>query len=103
MSRLSASTVKAAVSPASYYRSELPDMPSPKPGRAGWVDGGLCPFHADTRRGNFRLNLQTGAYCCFACGAKGDLIRFHMARHGLSLTEALNDLGRRYLLGVAHG
>jgi putative DNA primase/helicase len=103
MSRLSASTVKAAVPPAHYYPTEPPNMPTPKPGRAGWVDGGLCPFHADTHQGNFRVNLETGGYCCFACGAKGDLLGFHMRRHGFSFRDALQDLGRRYLAEVGYG
>lgn len=33
----------------------------------------LCPFHNDTNVGSFSVNMQTGHYLCFACGAKGGL------------------------------
>lgn len=102
MSRLSAATVKVAVPPSAYYPAELPSMPAPQ--RAGWTDAGLCPFHADKHAGNFRVNLATGAYRCFACGAKGgDVLAFHQQRHGLNFPDALQDLVRRYLMGVADG
>jgi DNA primase len=64
------------------------------------VDGGLCPFHEDRHRGSFRINLDTGAYCCFACGAKGgDILAFHQAHLGLSFPDAVEDLARQYLTG----
>jgi hypothetical protein len=98
MNRLGADTLKAALPAAVYYPRTLPTMPPPK--RAGWVDGGLCPFHEDTHRGNFRVNLDTGAFCCFACGAKGgDLIAFHQRVRNLSFPDAVADLGRRFLTG----
>lgn len=31
-----------------------------------------CPFHNDTGRPNWGLNLETGLHRCFSCGAKGD-------------------------------
>ena len=98
MSRLSAETLKASVSPETYYRCELPGMPAPK--KAGWNDGGLCPFHADQHRGNFRVNLESGAFTCFSCGAKGgDLIAFHMQRHSRDFLEALNEIAYQYMAG----
>jgi putative DNA primase/helicase len=105
VSRLTAATVRAAVPPAHYYAAELPGMPRPKLGRTGWVDGGLCPFHPDRHRGNWRVNLASGAYHCFACGASGsDVVSFHIARHVLGYRDALQDLGRRYLAGtVSYG
>jgi DNA primase len=84
-----AAKVKAAVSPLDFYRVELPGMPPPK-SESGWVDGGLCPFHDDKHKGNFRVNLDTGAFTCFACGAKGsDIISFAQLRHALSFRDAL--------------
>ena len=93
--RLDARTVKAGIDPTGFYRAEVPTMPAPK--RGGWVDGGLCPFHDDRSRGNFRVHTETGAYVCFACGAKGsDVVAFTQARHGLSFREALEWLGGAY-------
>jgi DNA primase len=75
-------------------------MPAPK--REGWVDGGLCPFHADEHRGNFRVNIDTGAFRCFSCGVGGgDIIAFLMKRDGLSFPEALRKLADDW--GVFHG
>ncbi|MDP2828111.1 MAG: CHC2 zinc finger domain-containing protein [Sulfuricellaceae bacterium] len=83
--------VKAYIPPADFYRAELPTMPSPRGG--GWRDGGLCVFHADNHAGSFRVNLETGAFCCFSCGAKGsDIIAFIQQRDGLSFPEALQQL-----------
>jgi len=31
----------------------------------------LCPFHNDRRIGSFSVNILTGRYHCFSCGAKG--------------------------------
>lgn len=53
----------------------------------------LCPFHDDTRP-SLRVNANTGAWRCMACGARGgDVIDFHRAKHGLSFMEAVRDLG----------
>ena len=52
-----------------------------------------CVFHDDTRP-SLSVNIETGAYRCFACGASGgDLLDFHRARYGLSFTQAVRDLG----------
>lgn len=86
---LDAARVKAAIPPADFYRTELPGMPAPKRDH-GWVSGGLCIFHDDKHVGNFRINLDTGAFTCFACGTKGaDVIAFTQTRHGLSFPDAL--------------
>ncbi len=91
-SQVDSATVKAGIPPADFYRVEVPTMPPPKR-ETGWVSGGLCPFHADHHRGNFRVNLDSGAFTCFACGAKGgDIITFTRLRHGLSFPEALQAL-----------
>lgn len=83
--------VKSYIPPTDFYRAELPAMPSPKGG--GWRDGGLCPFHADNHAGSFRVNLETGAFKCFSCGAKGsDIIAFTQHRDGLSFPETVRQL-----------
>lgn len=92
MNKLQSDSIKSALNPADFYRHELPDAPLKKP---GWNDGGLCPFHYDNKPGSFRVNLQTGAYRCFACGmAGGDVIAFTMTLYGLKFAEALAQLAR---------
>lgn len=93
---MTAAAVKAAVPVADFYRAELPGMPAPKRDH-GWTDGGLCPFHADTRRGNFRVNLDTGSFHCFACGAKGaDVITFTQLRYALIFPDALQAISAQW-------
>lgn len=96
MSRLSADVLKAMLPASAYYLRALPTMPQTR--HAGWVDGGLCPFHDDQHRGNFRVNLDSGAFCCFSCDAKGgDILAFHQRRHGLDFQETIRDLAERFL------
>lgn len=61
-------------------------------GRGRWRSA-LCPFHED-KRPSLRINAETGAFRCMACGARGgDVLDFHRARHGLSFVQAARDLG----------
>lgn len=61
-------------------------------GRGRWRSA-RCPFHDDTRP-SLRVNVETGAFRCMACGARGgDVLDFHRARHGLSFKQAARDLG----------
>lgn len=93
---LTPSILKTAVPPTDFYRGELPGAPAWKRG-AVWVSGGLCPFHADQHAGSFRVNLDTGAFRCFACGASGaDILAFIMQRDGLSFPETLAKLAREW-------
>jgi DNA primase len=83
-------TIKQNLTPLDFYRNELPGVQYKK---VGWNDGGLCPFHNDNKSGSFRVNLSTGAYKCFACGAAGaDIIAFTMTFYGLQFIEALTKL-----------
>lgn len=85
-----AESIKQAIIPAEFYHHELPGVILKK---QGWNDGGLCRFHADNKTGSFRVNLTTGGYKCFACGAAGgDIIDFVMASHGLNFADALAKL-----------
>ena len=60
---------------------------------AGRWRSGLCPFHHD-HNPSLRVNAETGAFRCMACGRKGgDVLDFHRARHGLSFVQAARDLG----------
>lgn len=86
----SANYIKQTLSPRDFYCHELTGAPLKK---HGWNDGGLCPFHSDNKPGSFRVNLTTGAYKCFACGAAGaDVIAFAMALYGLQFVDALAKL-----------
>jgi hypothetical protein len=94
--RLDAAHVKAEACPVNFYRGELPNMPGPRLSR-GLVNGGLCPFHPDTRPNSFFVNLSTGGYVCFSCGAKGgDMLAFLMARDGSTFREALEYISENY-------
>jgi DNA primase len=84
--------IKSAIYPSDFYRHNLHNAPLNNP---DWNEGGLCPFHADRKPGSFYVNLSTGAYKCFSCGAKGgDIIAFTKAVHGLSFPDALTKLAR---------
>ncbi len=88
--KLQANYIKRLLKPLDFYRHELPDTKFKK---QGWNDGGLCPFHADNSKGSFRINIETGAYKCFSCGAAGgDVVAFTMALYGLEFLEALHKL-----------
>lgn len=54
---------------------------------------GICPFHNDTKKGNFSINPRTNRYKCFACGATGDALQFIQIQRGLSFVETVYQLG----------
>ncbi len=61
-------------------------------GRGAWRDA-LCPSHQDTSP-SLRVNMETGAFRCMACGARGgDVLAFHMRRHALRFIDAAKSLG----------
>ena len=61
-------------------------------GRGLWRTA-ICPFHSDTKP-SLRINIEKGAYRCMACGAHGgDVLAFHMHRHGLGFIHAAKELG----------
>jgi DNA primase len=98
-SRVDSHAVKAAIPPAEFYPYEIATMPKPKGG--GWVNGGLCPFHDDRHSGSFRVNVDTGAFRCFSCDARGgSIIDFAMQRYALGFRQALESLAREW--GVPH-
>jgi len=52
---------------------------------------GLCPFHNE-KSPSFWVNDDKGAYYCFGCQAKGDLISFVQETERLSFMEAVERL-----------
>lgn len=82
--------IKQEISPLDFFNHELPDARLTKD---IWNNGGICPFHNDGKPGSFFVNVESGGYNCFSCGAKGgDVISFTMAVYGLSFPEALAKL-----------
>ena len=74
--------------PLNYFEAEKLRLH----GRQTWRSA-LCPFH-DDHNPSLRVNAETGAYRCLACGEHGgDVLSFHRARHGLSFVQAARDLG----------
>ena len=74
--------------PAQYYAKQLACF---RP-RGRWASA-LCCFHED-RRPSLSVNLETGAFRCFACGACGrDLIAFQMLHYRQNFNAACKALG----------
>ena len=60
-------------------------------GRGEWKSA-VCPFHDDTKP-SLRVRLDTGCFCCMVCRVHGgDVLAFHMQRHGLRFIEAARSL-----------
>jgi DNA primase len=53
---------------------------------------GLCPFHSDSSP-SLSVNLQTGLFKCFACGAAGDAFAFYQKLKGVDFPTAVLELG----------
>lgn len=51
----------------------------------------LCPFH-DDKNPSLSINIKTGLFNCFACGASGDVFTFYQRYHDCNFTEALTSL-----------
>ena len=64
----------------------------------------LCPFHEDRHTGNFIVRpkgLRGGnTYTCFACGAKGDAVKFLREYVGMSFQDAIRWLGQRQGISI---
>lgn len=87
--KLSPLSVKEAINPHDFYLSEQ-NLCRVGQRSGKWATAGLCPFHADSKQGSFKVNLTTGAFRCWSCGAHGgDIIAFVMQKHDLSFKEGL--------------
>lgn len=72
-----------------FYRKELVGL---KNGRGDEATA-LCPFHEETNP-SFSVNLKSGLYNCFGCGAKGNIFNFYQNRHDCDFKAALHELAR---------
>ena len=94
--RLDAASIMAAITPYDYYLREQ-SLDRFKGKSRGWVEAGLCPFHDDHSSGSFWIHLESGAYKCFSCGAKGgDIIAFTMEKHGMTFYEAMKQVANEW-------
>lgn len=73
--------------PAVYFEGE--GVPLKGPGK--WKTG-RCDFHGGSD--SLRVNTALGAWVCMSCGEKGgDVLAFHMQRHGLEFVDACKAIG----------
>ena len=90
--KFDAVSVKEQIDPYDFYlREQLLDRYRSRSG--AWAVAGLCPFHADSSAGSFKVNVETGAFTCFSCGAKGgDILSFTQQKYGLQFPQAIEHL-----------
>jgi len=75
--------------PRNFYEQECGKLSRPS---RGWCRS-RCPLHGGDNPNSFAVNLDTGGFVCFSCGAKGgDVLAFVQQRYGLSFPEALKHL-----------
>jgi hypothetical protein len=87
--KLDAFTIKGSINPNDFYLREQ-NLHSFGHGSGQWAIAGLCPFHDDKKHGSFKINLITGAFRCWSCGACGcDIIAFIQKRDGLEFIDTL--------------
>lgn len=58
-----------------------------------------CPFHQE-KTPSFSVSPSKGIYKCFGCGAAGDAVKFLMELEGMSYSEALLYLAKKYHIQV---
>lgn len=93
---LDAAKIKESIPPYDFYLHEQGlHRLGHKSGQ--WAVAGLCPFHEDSSAGSFKINLESGGFICFSCGAKGgDIISFIQKRDNFSFQEALEQLAVKW-------
>jgi hypothetical protein len=76
----------------SFYERELGELRRPARGWASPKAG--CPFHDSESKTSFSVNLDTGGFYCFGCGAKGgDVVAFVMLRDKVDFKTAAKSQG----------
>lgn len=77
--------------PRPFYEKELGRLM--RSSRAGWIKA-RCPFHRPDKNPSFSVNMNSGGFYCFSCGAKGgDVLDFIMQRDDVSFKAAALRLG----------
>lgn len=75
--------------PDTYYREHVERLS--RANATGWAQG-ACPFH-DDRNASLSVHVGgIGGWRCFAGCGGGDLVGFHMKRHGLDFRSAVRAL-----------
>jgi len=73
------------ITPRNYYTPFFPQFDIKKK----WIKV-LCPFH-DDEAPSLSINTEKGCFKCWGCGEKGgDIISFHMKKHGMSFVDAVS-------------
>jgi putative DNA primase/helicase len=80
-------TVIERINFKSFYQSFIPSLKLN--GRAESM--GLCPFH-DDKNPSLSVNIESGLYNCFACGAKGDVFQFYQDIKKVDFQTAVREL-----------
>jgi len=62
----------------------------------------LCPFHEDMNIGSASFNLQTEVFCCFSCGAGGNIYQFVAKMEGCSTKEAGDLIDNDFIKGAGY-
>jgi hypothetical protein len=76
--------------PGTFYGNELGRLSRPS---RGWAKAN-CPFHESKSKQSFSVNLDTGGFNCFGCGARGgDVLDFVRLRDKLDFKTAAKQLG----------
>jgi hypothetical protein len=84
--------------PTAFVRELLPPPSSlfgrlTRPNGKGWAMGNCC-FHKSKSHRSFSVNVDTGAWHCFGCGAHGgDVVSFIMQRDRIDFPNACKLLG----------
>ena len=76
--------------PRTFWEGELGRLS--RPDRKCYAKG-RCPFHKSRSGQSFSVNLNTGAFCCFGCDVKGDIVSYVMQRDGCDFKTAAKKLG----------
>lgn len=69
----------------SFYTLHLGTLPKPNDQAEVSV---ICPFHVD-KDPSLSINLKTGLYHCFGCGAKGDVFKFYQEKENIPFAIAI--------------
>lgn len=92
------SEIKSRIDPHAFYTREIQNCPTLKAKGDGWTQNIRCPFpDHDDPNGSFGVNLKSGAYKCFGCGAEGgSKVDYVMNRDGLDLDGTREYFRDRY-------